>query len=146
MRRVTFSIYDHSLCNQTVKVLASLRICDGEERAGCFVCLPGVSWLLCGSSSRYHGFVCSLWLWYYLIILTYYIGIYLRACCYVWLKEQVGIKVLDMQSCHAGIAIKEKQCQSRMFNIIIEHPSFYRAKLKLLDLFFILLHTSVVCV
>ena len=30
----------------------------------CFVCLPGVSWLLCGSSSRHHGFVCSLWLWY----------------------------------------------------------------------------------
>ena len=38
----------------------------------CFVYLPGVSWLLCGSSSRYHGFVCSLWLWYFLIILTYY--------------------------------------------------------------------------
>ena len=37
----------------------------------CFVCLPGVLWLLCGSSSRYHGFVCSLWLWYFLIILTY---------------------------------------------------------------------------
>ena len=37
-----------------------------------FVCLPGVSWLLCGSSSQWHGFVCSLWLWYFLIILTYY--------------------------------------------------------------------------
>ena len=36
----------------------------------CLVCLPGVSWLLCGSSSRCHGFVCSLWLWYFLIILT----------------------------------------------------------------------------
>ena len=39
----------------------------------CFVCLPGVSWLLCGSSSPCHGFVCSLWLWYFLIILTYYL-------------------------------------------------------------------------
>ena len=25
-----------------------------------FVCIPGVSRLLCGSSSRCHGFVCSL--------------------------------------------------------------------------------------
>ena len=38
----------------------------------CLVCLPGVSWLLSGSSSRCHGFVCSWWLWYFLIILTYY--------------------------------------------------------------------------
>ena len=38
----------------------------------CFVCLPGVSWLLCGSSSRCHGFLCSLWFWYFLITLTYY--------------------------------------------------------------------------
>ena len=28
--------------------------------------------ILCGSSSRCHGFVCSLWLWYFLIILTIY--------------------------------------------------------------------------
>ena len=38
----------------------------------CLVCLPGVSWLLCDSSSRCHGVVCSLWLWYFLIILTYH--------------------------------------------------------------------------
>ena len=31
------------------------------------------SWLLCYSFSRCHGFVCSLGLWYFLIILTYYI-------------------------------------------------------------------------
>ena len=37
----------------------------------CLVCHPCVSWLLCGSSSRCHGFVCSLWLWYFLIKLTY---------------------------------------------------------------------------
>ena len=30
----------------------------------CFICLPGASWLLCGSSSWCHGLVCSLWLWY----------------------------------------------------------------------------------
>ena len=36
------------------------------------VCLPGVSWWLSGSSSRCHGVVCGLWLWYFLIILTSY--------------------------------------------------------------------------
>ena len=35
-----------------------------------FDCLPGVSWLLCRSSSRCKGYVCSLWLWYFLTILT----------------------------------------------------------------------------
>ena len=39
----------------------------------CLVYLPGVSWLLCGSSSRCHGFVCSLWLWHSLIILTFFL-------------------------------------------------------------------------
>ena len=38
----------------------------------CLVCLPGVFWLLCGSSSQCQGAVCSLWVWYFLIILTYY--------------------------------------------------------------------------
>ena len=38
----------------------------------CLVCLSGVSWWLCGSYSPCHGFVCCLWLWYFLIILTYY--------------------------------------------------------------------------
>ena len=31
----------------------------------CLVCRAGVSWLLCGYSSRCHWFVCSLWLWSY---------------------------------------------------------------------------------
>ena len=38
----------------------------------CLICLTGVLWWLSGSSSRCHGVVCSLWLWYFLIILTYY--------------------------------------------------------------------------
>ena len=38
----------------------------------CLICLPGVSWWLSGSSSRCYGVVCGLWLWYFLIILTYY--------------------------------------------------------------------------
>ena len=41
----------------------------------CLIGLPGVSWWLSGSSSRCHGVVCSLWLWYFLIILTYYFWI-----------------------------------------------------------------------
>ena len=38
----------------------------------CLICLPGVSWWLSGSSSRCYGVVCDLWLWYFLIIFTYY--------------------------------------------------------------------------
>ena len=38
----------------------------------CLICLPGVSWWLSGSSSRFHGVVCGLRLWYFLIIITYY--------------------------------------------------------------------------
>ena len=38
----------------------------------CLISLHGVSWWLSGSSSRCHGVVCGLWLWYFLIILTYY--------------------------------------------------------------------------
>ena len=38
----------------------------------CLICLPGVSWRLSGSSSPCQGVVCGLWLWYFLIILTYY--------------------------------------------------------------------------
>ena len=38
----------------------------------CLICLPGVPWWLSGSSSRCHRVVCGLWLWCFLIILTYY--------------------------------------------------------------------------
>ena len=37
-----------------------------------FDCLTGVSWLLCRSSSRCNKFVCSLWLWYFLLIFTFF--------------------------------------------------------------------------
>ena len=40
----------------------------------CLICLPFVLWWLSGSSSRCHGVVCNLWLWYFLIILI----------CYFW--------------------------------------------------------------
>ena len=43
-----------------------------ESGLVCLVCLPGVLWLLCVSSSQCHGFACCLWRWYFLILLTYY--------------------------------------------------------------------------
>ena len=50
----------------------------------CLNCLPGVWWWLSGSSSRCHGVVCGLWLWYFLIILTYYSG----QCMGKWQKQK----------------------------------------------------------
>ena len=38
-------------------------------------CLVIVLWLLCGSSSWCHWFVCSLWLWYFPIILSYFLNL-----------------------------------------------------------------------
>ena len=49
----------------------------------CLICLPGVLWWLSGSSSRCNGVVCSLWLWYFLIILTYYFCVRACMCVYV---------------------------------------------------------------
>ena len=59
------------------------------------ICLPGVSWWLSSSSSRYHGVVCGLWLLYFLIILTYYFFIIYGAGearignCSFWLKQSI---------------------------------------------------------
>ena len=55
----------------------------------CLVCLPGVSCLFCGYSSQCHGFVCSLWLWYFPIILTYYFWVSfmqtaMAFCTFAW--------------------------------------------------------------
>ena len=50
---------------------------DGEERAGCFTLV--VFLVSCSSSLRCRGLVCSVWLWYFLIILTFsYSSILLR--------------------------------------------------------------------
>ena len=54
-----------------ISILASWW--DSESWLLFLVCLPSVSSLLCGSSSRCHGFVCILWLWFYIIILTFLI-------------------------------------------------------------------------
>ena len=47
-----------------------------------FLCIPGVLRLFCGSSSLCHRFVCSLWLWYFLIIFT----IYYKTKCHIWYR------------------------------------------------------------
>ena len=65
----------------------------------CFVCLPGIWWLLCGSFSQCHRFVCSWWLWYFLIILTifdncYIHGIYSYSQALLKLKLRVRINRL----------------------------------------------------
>ena len=52
--------------------IAIILVGKRESWLLCLICLPGVSWWLSGSSSRCHGVVCSLWLWYFLIILIYY--------------------------------------------------------------------------
>ena len=49
----------------------------------CLICLPGVSWWLSGSSSRCHGVVCSLWLWYFLITLIIFEHVVRDLCCVV---------------------------------------------------------------
>ena len=54
----------------------------------CLICLSGVSWWLSSFSLRCHGVVCSLWLWYFLIILTYFFCMYvsnlLSLCNIYW--------------------------------------------------------------
>ena len=55
----------------------------------CLIFLPGVSWWLSGSSSRCHEVVCSLWLWYFLIILTYFF-------CQFFLSQFVSIYMYNV--------------------------------------------------
>ena len=74
----------------------------------CLICLPGVLWWLCGSSSRCHGFVCSLWLWYFLIILTYY---FLH--CLIW-----SVWTLFLAQCSASTVLVIKKCSVVLSNFL----------------------------
>ena len=69
-----FSIFLWEQDRSPTKQFTYINHLDREERE--LVALlnssPGVSWWLSSSSSRCHGTVCGLWLWYFLIILTYY--------------------------------------------------------------------------
>ena len=67
----------------------------------CLICLPGVLWWLSGSSSLCHRVVCCLWLWYFLIILTYYFWSpdYLsRISLDVVIKNLITNKITDIWS------------------------------------------------
>ena len=72
-----------------------------------------VSWWLSGSSSRCHGVVCSLWLWYFLIILTYY---FRSAGCSELLK-------LACAKCMASLLVDEGRDDP---NTTISGPSLAR--------------------
>ena len=50
----------------------------------CLVCLPGVSWLLCGYSSQCYGFVCSLWLWYSLFLGVIFMRTAVALATFAW--------------------------------------------------------------
>ena len=67
----------------------------------CLICLPGDSWWLSGSSSRCHGVVRSLWLWYFLIILTYYSKLKRRLHRLVWTDTCQTTTLLDI-TCHSS--------------------------------------------
>ena len=72
----------------------------------CLICLPGVSWWFSGSSSRCHGVVCGLWLWYFLIILTIFKTIHNRRRSVNKLHDletwrfQYASTMFPLRSCH----------------------------------------------
>ena len=54
-------IVEFSNCSMLYCVHSSFAIISmGKKELVALLCLLGVSWLLCGSSSRCQGFVCSL--------------------------------------------------------------------------------------
>ena len=81
----------------------------------CLICLPGVSWWLSGSSSRCHGVFCSLWLWYFLIILIYYfllnfIPFFVNRVdydphCFSWQEKYISIRKIN---CSTGVTETQK--------------------------------------
>ena len=93
----------------------------------CFICLPGVSWWLSGSSSRCHGVVCGLWLWYFLIILTYYfchdeaqIILALKDICSCCLLGSTRIQIIIKVERKAKIRNRYNQVQQLTRNNIWE--------------------------
>ena len=61
-----------------VRYFVSILVLQSSWRESWFalLSLPGVLWWLSGSSSPCHRVVCSLWLWYFLIILTILLGVF----------------------------------------------------------------------
>ena len=88
-----------------MSILVLQLSCWGRESwLLCLICLPGVSTWLSGTSSRCHGVVCNLWLWYFLIILTNY---FLSHCVWEWNNAMQlnwlttsGLQIISVVSCH----------------------------------------------
>ena len=88
----------------------------GKEELAALLSLSScVSWLFCCSSSRCHGFVCSLCLWYFLIILTYDIkcasfafnfSCFSNQTCFV---EYMAIR---------GLTIKQSSCRKLLGKLV----------------------------
>ena len=64
-----------------------------RELVACFNCISVVLWLsmFCGSSSRFPSLVCSVWLWYFLIIH------YFQGMASKW-RLQILIKMLEARN------------------------------------------------
>ena len=85
---------DASICSSAVFLITWCSVQSWFP----LLCVLSVSWLLCGSSSRCHGFVCSLWLWYLVFILIIFnlehpIGPFERQLAQFWMST--GLLFVD---------------------------------------------------
>ena len=85
---------DASICSSAVFLITWCSVQSWFP----LLCVPSVSWLLCGSSSRCHWFVCSLWLWYLVFILIIFnlehpIGPFERQLAQFWMST--GLLFVD---------------------------------------------------
>ena len=95
----------------------------------CLICLPGVSWWVSGSSSRCHGVVCGLWVWYFLIILTYYFWLYLRLLepeSVGWASLWTIAKVPSPCEHRCWWVVKNKQPNNHWLWALIRNINLYR--------------------
>ena len=115
-------------------VLSSFAIILKRKRAGCYAFISYgrlVTKMFSGSSSRGPGLVCSVWLWYFLIILTYF-SIQL-SCCNVlsstYLTNHVSLKPVKtddtyLRLSHAITKFTTIKCTAQPY-IFIRHLNIY---------------------
>ena len=108
------------LCFVSILVLQSSRW-GKEGWLLCLICLPCVSWLFSGFSSRCHRVVCGLWLWYFLIILAYYFfSIFFKKK-----KKRLTVQNLSAKFCQRQKLADEK-CLWKDMSIYSDTYSIYR--------------------
>ena len=98
----------------------------------CWICLPAVSWWLSGSSSRCHGVVCGLWLWYLLIILTYYfrindIRVYMISTKYLELAKECLVMCYTCNKAVSLMSVLAVQCD-RWCGAFMVHMFVFKCK------------------